>query len=169
MLNPDQGTNRLNAHVNYSDGPTYGDTYWDFGNINGSGRLGPIPAPANSITNWVHYAFVASQGGNYMSLYTNGVLCATKSGMTPFVRGNYTLQIGGTNFPYHGRLDEFRIWNIARSQAQIQANLGKPLTGGETNLLLSIALTAPAAMSPPTAPPSPAQPTTARCSTIRLG
>ncbi|HEY1716827.1 MAG TPA: LamG-like jellyroll fold domain-containing protein [Verrucomicrobiae bacterium] len=136
MLNPDQNTNRFNAHINYNSGPTYGNTFWDFGNISGAGRLGPIPAPANSISNWVHYAFVASQSGNYMSIYTNGVLCATKSGMTPFVRGNYSLQIGGPGFSYNGRLDEFRVWNIARSQAQIQANLGTPLTGGETNLLL---------------------------------
>ncbi|MGA2030556.1 MAG: LamG-like jellyroll fold domain-containing protein, partial [Verrucomicrobiota bacterium] len=100
MLNPDQGTNRLNAHINYNFGPTYGETFWDFGDITGSGRLGPVPAPANSISNWVHYALVASRSGNYMSIYTNGVLCATRSGMTPFVRGNYSLQIGGPGYPY---------------------------------------------------------------------
>ncbi len=136
MLNPDQGTNRLNAHINYNFGPADGETFWDFGDITGSGRLGPVPAPASSISNWVHYALVASQSGNYMSIYTNGVLCATKNGMTPFVRGNYSLQIGGPGYPYNGQLDEFRVWNIARSQAQIQADLGTPLTGGETNLLL---------------------------------
>ncbi|MEI9959963.1 MAG: LamG-like jellyroll fold domain-containing protein [Limisphaerales bacterium] len=69
-----------------------------------------------------------------MSIYTNGTLCASKFGMTPFVRGNYELRIGAGN--YNGRLDEFRIWNIARSQAQILANLNTPLTGNETNLLL---------------------------------
>ncbi len=137
MLNPDQGNNRLNAHINYGGpAPDIGATYWDFGNISGAGRLGPVPAPANSISNWVHYAFVASKSGNYMSIYTNGVLYATKSGMTPFVRGNYSLQIGGPGFPYHGSLDEFRVWNTARSQAQILADFGAPLTGNETNLLL---------------------------------
>ena len=68
--------------------------------------------------------------------YTNGALCATKSGMTPFARGNYSLQIGGPGFPYHGSLDEFRVWNTARSQAQILADMNSPLVGNETNLLL---------------------------------
>ncbi len=137
MLNPDNGNNRLNAHINYG-GPASnpGNTYWDFGNISGGGRLGPVSAPANSLSNWVHYAFVASQSGNYMSIYTNGILCATKSGMTPFVRGSYTLQIGGPGFPYHGAIDDFRVWNNARSQAQILADLNTPLTGSESNLLL---------------------------------
>ncbi|HEY1662175.1 MAG TPA: choice-of-anchor Q domain-containing protein [Verrucomicrobiae bacterium] len=137
MLNPDNNNDRLNAHLNYG-GPASnaGNTYWDFGNISGGGRLGPVSAPANSISNWVHYAFVASQSGNYMSIYTNGILCATKSGMTPFVRGNYSLQIGGPGFPYHGAVDDFRVWSTARSQAQILADLGTPLMGSEPNLLL---------------------------------
>ena len=137
MLNPDQNTNRLNAHINYGgSAPDVGVTYWDFGNISGGGRLGPVPAPASSISNWVHYAFVASHSGNYMSIYTNGALYATKSGMTLYVRGNYSLQIGGPGFPYQGRLDEFRVWNSARSQAQILADMNSPLAGNETNLLL---------------------------------
>ena len=61
MLSPDEGNNRFNAHINYADGPALGDTYWDFGNINTEGRLGPVPSPANSISNWVHYALVQSQ------------------------------------------------------------------------------------------------------------
>jgi Concanavalin A-like lectin/glucanases superfamily len=139
ILNPDSNANRFNAHVNYGTPPAQGVIYWDFGNINsGVGRLGPNNAPVNSISNWVHYAFVASQSGNSMSIYTNGVLLATKSGMTPFVRGTYDLDIGGGSnyFSYHGSLDDFRVWNTALSQAQIQANLGVPLTGSEANLVV---------------------------------
>jgi len=139
MLSPDYGTNRLNAHINYANGGTFGNTYWDFGNINTAGRVGPIAAPANSLGNWVHYAFVASQSSNYMRIYTNGNLFASRSGMTPFLRGNYELRIGGGGsnyFNYNGRLDEFRVWKTALSQAQIQANLGMPLAGNEAGLLL---------------------------------
>jgi len=138
MLNPDSNANRLNAHLNYGNPPGAGSTYWDFGNINGAGRLGPVNAPANSVGNWVHYAFVASLSGNYMSIYTNGALMATQSGMTPFTRGAYALCIGGdpNSFCYHGVLDEFRVWNTALSQAQIQSNLGITLTGSESNLLV---------------------------------
>ncbi len=135
MLNPDDGANRFNAHLNYNS-PSPGVTYWDFGNISGGGRLGPVSAPANSIGNWVHYAFVASQSGNFMRIYTNGVLQATQSGMNVFVRGSYSLQIGGPGFPYNGSLDEFRVWSVARTQAQIQGGRYTPLTGNEANLVV---------------------------------
>jgi hypothetical protein len=141
MLNPDTNTNRFNVHLDY--GSSYADalTYWDFGNINnaGVGRLS-APCPPNSINNWVHYAFVASQSGNYMSIYTNGVLQITKSGMTPFVRGSYSLQIGGPGYIYTGSLDEFRVWSVARTQAQIQSDRYAPLSGNEANLVLYLKL-----------------------------
>jgi len=80
MLQPDNPANRFNSHISYNNG----NTYWDFGNINTSGRVFAANPP-NTIGNWVHYALVASQSGNYMLIYTNGNLFATNSGMTPFV------------------------------------------------------------------------------------
>ena len=135
QLSPDSNGNRLNAHLNY--GSSYADalTYWDFGNISTDGRVFAA-CPPNSISNWVHYAFVASQGGNFMRIYTNGVLQISRSGMTPFVRGSYSLRIGGPDFAYSGSLDELRIWNTARSQAQIQAAMNLPLVGNETDLVV---------------------------------
>jgi hypothetical protein len=133
-MNLSSVTDRLNGHINFGGPPGVGVTYWDFGNINTSGRLGPAAPPANSIGNWVHYAFVATN--NSMSIYTNGVLQTNKSGMTPFVRGNYTLQIGGPDYAYSGSIDDFRIWSVARSEAQIQANYNTPLVGNEANLLV---------------------------------
>ncbi len=99
ILDPDNDNNRLNAHLNYGTSPPQGVLLQSFGSIGGnpSGRLGNIAAPVNSISNWVHYAFVASQSGNFMSIYTNGTLLATKTGMTPFVRGAYDLHIGGSS------------------------------------------------------------------------
>jgi hypothetical protein len=138
ILSPDQNTNRLNAHINYGTPPAVGSLYWDCGIIGSpSGRIGPVPAPANSIGNWVHYAFVASQSADSMSIYTNGILMTNQEGMIPFVRGAYDLHIGGgPSFPYDGSLDEFRVWNVARTQAQILSDLGDTLTGGESNLVL---------------------------------
>jgi hypothetical protein len=135
QLAPDDGNNRFNVHLNYGNSYTSALTYWDFGNIITGGRL-DASCPPNSISNWVHYAMVASQSGNYMRIYTNGVLQASQTGMTPFTRGNYSLQIGGPNFPYAGSLDEFRVWSVARSQAQIQATMNTPLTGFESGLVV---------------------------------
>jgi hypothetical protein len=132
MLGPDQGANRFQAHINYNNGYTY----WDFGNITTSGRVF-APNPAGTLNNWTHYALVASASGNFMRIYTNGVPFVSKTGMTPFVRGDYELRIGGNSgFTYNGRLDEFRVWNRARSQAEIQATKDFALAGSETNLVL---------------------------------
>jgi len=135
MLSPDQGTNRLNAHIDYGSSP--GLTYWDFGNINvsPSGRVSTT-SPPNSVQNWTHYALVASQSGNYMRIYTNGVLQISQTGMTPFVRGNYNLQIAGPGFPFTGILDELRIWSVDRTPYQIQADMYSPLVGNESNLVV---------------------------------
>jgi hypothetical protein len=132
MMQPDDSTNRFNCHVGYSNG----NTYWDFGNITGSGRISGLNPP-NGVGNWIHYALVASQGGNYMAIYTNGNLFLSNSAMTPFVRGAYDLRIGGnTNFFFNGQIDEFRVWSVARTQAQIQSDYSNPLVGNETNLLV---------------------------------
>ncbi len=37
--------------------------------------------------------------------------------------------------PFHGMIDEVRIWNVARSQAEIRADLHRTLTGSEPGLI----------------------------------
>ena len=77
---------------------------------------------------WHHYAHVF--GGSQNSLYLDGTFvsstAATALGTT---LGN--LQIG--NAP-NTTLDELRIWNIARTQADIQADMNRYLRGDETGL-----------------------------------
>jgi autotransporter-associated beta strand protein len=110
-----------------------GKFYWEFGNILTSGQLSYTPT--NSlIGTWQHFACVASQSGNYMKIYRNGVLEAQKTGMTPFVRTNLDLVLGGIapDF-YGGQLDELTIYNRELSPTEIQAiynagSLGKCLT-----------------------------------------
>jgi len=36
---------------------------------------------------------------------------------------------------FNGQIDEFRVWNVARTQTQIQSNLHKTLVGNEANLV----------------------------------
>ncbi|MDZ4290084.1 MAG: choice-of-anchor Q domain-containing protein, partial [Prosthecobacter sp.] len=133
MLYQDDTDNRFQAHITYGNG----STYWDFGNIDGGGRL-QAATPANTVGNWVHYALVASQNGNFMKIYVNGTQIATKTGMTAFqTAATYALRIGGsTNNFFGGALDEFRVWSVARTQAQIQGNLGSTLVGNENGLKL---------------------------------
>src|SRR5690606_10217878 len=37
---------------------------------------------------------------------------------------------------YNGDMDEFRIWDVARTQGEIQSNMNSELTGNEVNLLV---------------------------------
>lgn len=43
--------------------------------------------------------------------------------------------VGETSQPYHGLLDEIRIWSTARSEAEIRARMVLPLSGLETGLV----------------------------------
>ncbi|PWU22155.1 MAG: hypothetical protein C5B50_00080 [Verrucomicrobia bacterium] len=129
-LNPNNDSDRFSAHIPWSNG----NIYWDFGNISGAGRLQYLPT--NSIIGtWQHFALVASQSGNYMRIYRNGVLEAQTNSMTPFSRYPADLELGSSLQPYLGQLDEFRIWNVARSQSQIQSNMNRTLTLPQPNLV----------------------------------
>ena len=122
----------FNAHVPYSDG----NVYWDFGDIFNGGRLSYQP-PESIVGTWQHFALVASQSGNYMRIYRNGVLEASKTGMTPLVQANLDLDLSGfpAGVPFGGLLDEFRIWNVARTPEEIRANMSRLLSGLEPNLV----------------------------------
>ncbi len=45
------------------------------------------------------------------------------------------LVLGKGVMPFHGLIDEVRIWNVARSQAEIWADLHRTLTGSEPGLI----------------------------------
>lgn len=131
-MNPDAVINRFQAHVPWTDGRVY----WDFGDISLGGRLSYMP-PASIVGRWAHFAFVASQAGNYMRIYRNGVLEAEKAGMRPFLGGNFQFRLGGlgTGGFFRGRLDEFRIWNVARSAEQIAANYDQAIDTPQPGLV----------------------------------
>ena len=123
---------------NFRGSTTYSDKsiFWDFGSFTPAGRL-LTPQPDGALSNWIHFAFVSSQRGDYMSVYTNGVLLGRKSHCSSFGRTPGELRIGGNgNYGYFGQLAEFRIWNAAHSAAQIKSNLTTRLTGREEGLVL---------------------------------
>jgi uncharacterized repeat protein (TIGR02543 family) len=84
---------------------------------------------------WYHVAAVNSNGTR--RLYVNGVEKAlTGSAITVAANANelrLASDFGGRYFP--GQMDEARVWNVARSQADIQASMNKELTGSESGLV----------------------------------
>jgi hypothetical protein len=122
----------FNAHVPYGDGKVY----WDFGNISTGGRLSYTP-PVSIVGSWQHFAFVVDGTTGFLSIYRNGVREAVTNGAPRLIRTNLDLVIGGApaGVPYGGLIDEFRIWNLARYAADIQANMYRHLTGSEPGLV----------------------------------
>ncbi len=130
-LDPDlQNGGRILAHVPWGDGVVY----WDFGNADqASGRLFYRP-PENIIGSWQHFAMVAKSGaGGFMRIYRNGVLEASKNTSATWSPGQYALSLGAGNF--EGQLDEFRIWNVVRTDQQIAQNFNASLTGSDPALV----------------------------------
>jgi hypothetical protein len=132
-LQPDDTANRF-----MFDHRGDGSVIWDFGNIAGGGRLSSGPGITVNDA-WQHFAMVARAGtgaNDYMAIYCNGVLRTNKSGACAFAKNISSLYLGQRAAYYlRGELDDFRIWNKARSQAEIQADMAHPLTGLESNLV----------------------------------
>lgn len=99
-----------------------GASVWDFGAERGEGHL-VGPSPADAIGLWTHYALVASRQANRMQIFTNGVLHAEKTGMTPFTPRPAALRVGGDTLPLRGALSDFRVWNHARTADQIRSGM----------------------------------------------
>ena len=121
-----------------------GDLYFEVGN--GANSFGFWPNYADSIASgsWFHVAAVfdgtLTGNANRAKLFIDGIhrdltftstIPATTydfSGLTQFVSFNINPQFFG------GYLDELRVWNYARSQAQINADMNKSLVGTEPGL-----------------------------------
>ncbi|MCF7731518.1 MAG: FG-GAP-like repeat-containing protein [Akkermansiaceae bacterium] len=85
---------------------------------------------------WYHLA--ATIGGGTKRLYINGVVNRSKSDVGALAPGSAQLRFGANinnvSAVYRGRLDEVRVWSVARSAAQIVANQNGIPKGDETGL-----------------------------------
>jgi len=85
--------------------------------------------------NWYHIA--ASYDGNYQKIYVNGVLVKTSTDLnTAQQAGTSNYWIGkSTGAYFNGKIDEVRIWDDVRTQAEIKSNMYTELSGSESNLV----------------------------------
>jgi len=126
---------------------TKGDDSWrvhahasgtvNFG-LNGTGT----GAGANSTTpidddTWHHVA--ATYGSNTAKIYIDGIMENSTVGTNPIDNSSYAVAIGEnlqqTGRPLNGSMDEVRIWNVARTSAQINATMSIELVGNEAGLV----------------------------------
>jgi len=103
-----------------------------------SGDLNAAVTPDNTIDVgvWQHVAFVFADLANTIKIYKNGVVVSTAN-WAGTITGNPTssLTLSQSAESYNGAMDDIRIWNVARSQADIQANMNNELSGTETGLV----------------------------------
>jgi hypothetical protein len=88
--------------------------------------------PANT---WTHIAATYDQTS--IKIYINGVLDATLNATAPIPTGNEVWYLGkrfaGPDM-ISGLMDEVRIWNVARTQAQIQTSMNTNIPVNSTGL-----------------------------------
>ncbi len=85
---------------------------------------------------WSHVA-LTFKSGDLLSIYVNGMLVGS-SGSAQMNTALNDIFVGkglDNTAPFNGAIDELRIWNVARTQAQLQANRSVLLPGNEPNLV----------------------------------
>ncbi len=125
---------------------------WNAGNIDQNTR---VPNYELLLDQWNHIAVVSSIEGS--KLYLNGVVAGTNrnsinesltgtnsnaTGLAAISTENRNLlgrnlwKFGEATYvtDLNGQIDEFRIWSVARSQAEIVASMNERLSGREQNL-----------------------------------
>ncbi len=132
-LEPDVPGNRFLAHL-WGLGERI---YWDFGDIDNDGRVS-FANSGGPTAGWTHYAFVASQSGNFMKIYIDGAEVASLASFNAFeITGASALRIGsGSGDYFDGSIDDFRVWNVVRTPAEIAAARTGALVGDEPGLRL---------------------------------
>ncbi|XWK86463.1 MAG: LamG-like jellyroll fold domain-containing protein [Phormidium sp.] len=98
----------------------------------------PISGPVVTLNTWIHVT--GTYDGSTLRLYVNGTLSGSLT--TSYIPNNASglrIAAGTTeanpSLFFNGQIAEVRIWNKARTQAEIQSDMNKRLTGKETNLV----------------------------------
>lgn len=91
-------------------------------------------------TDWHHWAVTYEKdNAGTLKIYHNGILVKTGTGQGPFIGNENSLLLGGylpvIFFNFDGYIDDFRIWNVARSQAEIERTKNQMLVGDEAGLI----------------------------------
>ncbi|MFC6225314.1 LamG-like jellyroll fold domain-containing protein [Hymenobacter artigasi] len=121
---------QVNALRLFNDGRGIGlENYW----------WGPdlVTNTANLSGSWHHVAATYNAATNTRTLYLDGVAISSDNPGPHAVPNANNLTIGTTNGNeyFNGRIDEVRVWSVARTAAQLSITKGTGLPGGTAGLL----------------------------------
>ncbi len=115
--------------------PTYqGRVHFEMYTSNGVIHHLHGPVLLGSFNRWHHVA--VTYDGTYARMYVDGKLEGVRNMGGPMSTNGIGMRFGNSwdNHQYRGGLDEVRIWNVARTQAEIQADMFRELQGTEPHL-----------------------------------
>lgn len=96
-------------------------------------------SPSIPIHQYTHVAATYDASAGIASLYINGVFDTSKSVGSGVSNSTGSLYYGfdpvGGGPPLKGIIDEVRIWNIARTESEIQSTMNQTLNGNEAGLI----------------------------------
>jgi len=124
----DYGLNMVGSRNTLSVGGNNQLVYISGGtNANMGSNANDIP-----VGQWTHIAFVLDSGTGYM--YVNGIQVATSNLSTvntPTAGVNLRIgeRITGGSIPFSGKIDEVRIWDVARTSAELLADMNTEYCG----------------------------------------
>ena len=107
----------------------------------GSGYVASTSTATASLNVWSHVAMSWNSGG-YLKAYINGVEVISVASASLSITNTNSFIIGRAPWispnqgDFKGRIDEVRVWNVVRTQAQIKANMHRELVGNESGLRL---------------------------------
>ena len=99
-----------------------------------------------AVNTWYHVAFTFDNTTKAMALYVNGAAVASGTTTKTIVYDSHPLVLGADtengslNYFLPGSLDDVRLYSVARSQSQIQADVSQRLNGAEPELALYLPL-----------------------------
>jgi hypothetical protein len=84
---------------------------------------------------WTHVAVTYDAASNTLILYKNGIAVATSTSAPAYVAENIQIGAYGTGNCFWGMIDEVRIWDVARTQCEINTYMNCEIPGAMTGLV----------------------------------
>lgn len=78
---------------------------------------------------WHHYAITLERGK--ISFFRDGHKISQQVAGVPSMPAIAEFHIGGKQAPFNGRVDEFRVWNQALSEEQLQSYINQPIADND--------------------------------------